>query len=150
MKDIDKGFKEAIKKLQALKSKTLQAGILANAGTNNETGTLIAEYACANEFGTKNIPARSFIGTTCDEQSKKWDAQIDKIIDKVIEGSSANVEQLIGLFGEQIIGDIKDTITYRDILPKLKEQTIKRKKSSKTLIDTGIMRNSINFEIVDK
>lgn len=149
MKDIDKGFKAAIQKLQALKGKTLQAGILASEGTNTKTGTLIAEYACYNEFGTKNIPARSFIGSTCDEQSKKWDAQIDKIVGKVIEDSSANVEQLIGLLGEQIVGDIKEKITS-NIPPPLSPPTIKRKKSSRTLIDTGIMRNSIKFEIIDK
>ena len=146
MKDIDKGFKETIKKWKALESKTLQVGILKDAGTN-KTGAFIADYACANEFGTKDIPARSFIGSTCDEQSKKWDAMIDKMIDD----PSYNEERLIGLLGEQIVADIKETITYRNILPKLSEQTIKRKKgSTKTLIDTGIMRNSIKFEIVDK
>jgi hypothetical protein len=147
MKDIDKGFKEAIKKLQALKGKTLQAGILASAGTNTKTGTLIAEYACYNEFGTKDIPARSFIGATCDEQSKKWEAMIDKMkIDP-----SCTAEELLGNLGAQIVGDIQDTITYRNILPKLEDPTIKRKKgSTKTLINTRIMCNSINFEIVDK
>jgi hypothetical protein len=146
MKDIDKGYKDAIKKLKALKGKTVQVGILKDAGTNKD-GTFIADYASANEFGTKDIPARSFIGSTCDEQSKKWDAKIDKMIND----PSYNAQELVGKLGAQIVGDIQDTITYRDILPKLSEQTIKRKKgSTKTLIDTGIMRSSIKFEIVDK
>lgn len=149
MKDIDKGFKEAIKKLQALKSKTLQAGILASAGTNNKTATLIAEYAHYNEFGTKNIPARSFIGSTFDEQNNGWFGKLDNIVDKVIENKVTNIDLEIGLLGERMVGDIKEKITS-NIPPALKLPTIKRKKSSKTLIDTGIMRNSIKFEIVDK
>lgn len=144
MKDIDKGFKDAIKKLKALKGKTLQVGILKDAGTN-EDGTFIADYASANEFGTKDIPARSFIGSTCDEQSKKWDAMIDKMIDD----PSYNAEELIGLLGEQIVADIKEKIDS-NIPPPLSPATIKRKNSSRTLIDTGIMKNSINYEIKAK
>jgi hypothetical protein len=145
MKDIDKGFKEAIKKLQALAGKTLQVGILSDAGVNEKTGTLIAEYAYANEFGTKDIPARSFIGSTCDEQFQKWDAMVDKMkIDP-----SYSVERLLGTLGEQVVGDIKEKIGS-NIQPSNSDATIAKKKSSRTLIDTGIMRRAIKYKIVDK
>lgn len=152
MKDIDKGYKDAIKKLQALAGKTLKVGILSDAGVNEktETGTLIAEYACYNEFGTKDIPARSFIGSTCDEQSKKWDAMVDKMkIDP-----SYSVERLLGTLGAQMVGDIQEKIGS-NVSPENRPSTIYRKTKGKmtkttTLIDTGVMRKSINFEIVDK
>lgn len=145
MKDIDKGFKEAIKKLQALKNKTLQVGILSDAGVNEKTGTLIADYAYANEYGTKDIPARSFIGSTCDEQFQKWDAMVDQMK----FDPSYSVERLLGTLGTQMAGDIRDKIGS-NVPPPLSPATIERKKSSKTLIDTGVMRKSIKYKIVDK
>lgn len=145
MKDIDKGFKEAIKKLQVLAGKTLQVGILSDAGVNEKTGTLIAEYAYYNEYGTKDIPARSFIRSTCDEQSKKWDAMVDQMK----FDPSYSVERLLGTLGTQMAGDIRDKIGS-NVPPPLSPATIKRKKSSKTLIDTGVMRKSIKYKIVDK
>lgn len=155
MKDIDKGFKEVIKKLQALNAKTLQVGILSDAGVNEKTGTLIAEYACINEVGgyTENgaeIPARSFIGSTCDEQFQKWDAMVDKM--KIDPSYSA--EKLLETLGAQIVGDIKEKIGS-NIAPENAPLTIARKTRGKggkttTLIDTGIMRNAINYEIIDK
>ena len=147
MKDIDKGFKEAIKKLQTLKNKTLQAGILKDTGTNE--GVYIADYASWNEYGTEDIPARPFVGSTCDEQSSKWNGVIDKIIDKILVDPSTDVERLINLLGEQVVGDIKEKIA-NNIPPPNTEGTIRRKKSTKTLIDTGVMRNAITFEIIGK
>lgn len=154
MKDIDKGYKDVIKKLQMLQSKTLQAGIFSDAGVNEKTGTLIADYAHYNEFGTKHIPARSFIGSTCDEQSKKWEAMKDEIVDKIIDDPSSNVGRLIGLLGEQVVADIKEKITS-DISPENRPSTIYRKTKGKggkttTLIDTGNMRDAIKYKIVDK
>ncbi len=154
MKDIDKGFKDIIKKLQALKGKTLKAGILSDAGVNKKTGALIADYASINEFGgyTEDgvkIPERSFIRSTCNEQSKKWEAMKDKIVDKIIDDPSSNVERLIGLLGEQVVGDIKEKI-LSNVPPELSDYTKARKGSTRSLVDTNNMLNSIDFEIVDK
>ena len=148
MKDTDKGFKNIFKKLQELKNKTLQAGILKDAGTN-EKGTYIADYASYNEFGTINMPARPFLSSTFDEQSEKWQSTTGKIIDNIIDGDPTIIDNLIGLLGEQVVGDIKEKIDS-NVPPPLSPATIKRKKSTRTLIDTGIMRNSIKYEIVDK
>ena len=67
----------------------------------------------------------------------------------MIDDPSYNAEELIGLLGEQIVADIKEKIDS-NIPPLLSPATIKRKKSTKTLIDTGIMKNSINYEIKGK
>lgn len=155
MKDIDKGFKEAIKKLQALKGKTLQVGILSDAGVNEKTGTLIADYASINEFGgyTEDgvkIPERSFIRSTCDEQFQKWDAMVDQMkLDP-----SYSVERLLGMVGAQMVGDIQEKIGS-NVSPENAPLTIYIKTKGKmtkttTLIDTGVMRKSIKYKIVDK
>lgn len=155
MKDIDRGYKDVIKKLQMLQSKTLQVGILSDAGVNEKTGTLIAEYASINEIGGyteegAEIPARSFIGSTCDEQFKKWDMQADKMT----YDPSYSVEQLLGTLGAQMVGDIQEKISS-NVTPKNAQSTIDRKTRGKggkttTLIDTTVMRNAIKYKIVDK
>ncbi len=151
MKDKDLGYKNIIKEFKSYKNKTIQAGILSSAGTNDETGTLIAEYAAYNEYGTKDVPARPFMSMTFDEKNSNWVKSLDSILEKLVNGGNVDIKKGISLIGEQMVTDIKETITNRDILPKLKPKTIKGKKgSTKTLIDSGNMRKAINFEIVDK
>lgn len=149
MKDKDLGYKDIIKQLKSLKNKSIEAGVLSNAGDNQETGTLIAEYAYYNEYGTKHIPARPFMSMTFDEQNSNWVKSLDSILEKLVNNNNVDIEKSISLVGEQVVNDIKEKITS-NIPPALKTSTIKRKKSSKTLIDTGNMRDSINFKIVDK
>ena len=43
-----------------------------------------AEYASYNEFGTRNIPARSFLRST-------WDEEIDKIVDDLEDDVFNNI-----------------------------------------------------------
>jgi len=42
---------------------------------------------------------------------------------------------------------IQRTIKGRDILPKLADSTIAAKGSTKTLVDTGVMVNSVTYTI---
>jgi hypothetical protein len=148
MKDRDFGFSQILKSLKALKNKQLHVGILEGSG-DNENGELIADYACANEYGTEHIPARSFMRSTFDEKNTDWNKALNGVAERVVGGESIDVERAVGLVGEQVVNDIKEKISS-NVPPPLKEATRARKKSSKTLIDTGIMHNSINFKIVDK
>lgn len=150
MRIVDKNFNLAkIKKtLLALKKKELQVGIFDDAGVNEETGGRIVDYAIANEYGTSKIDSRSFMRSTADEQREKWSGLLDKIVVDVTKGDF-EVERKIGLVGEQMVNDIKEKISS-NVPPPLKASTIKRKGSSRTLIDTGIMRSSITFRLTDK
>lgn len=150
MKVTDKNFNlEKIKKtLLALKKKELQVGIFEDSGVNPDTGGRIVDYAIANEYGTSKIPERPFMRSTADEEAKKWSALMDKIVEDVTKGDF-EFERKIGLVGEQMVSDIKEKISS-NVPPPLKPATVKRKGSSRTLIDTGNMRNSITFRITDK
>jgi hypothetical protein len=148
MKDRDFGFSEILKRLKALKNKQLHVGILEGSG-DNEDGQLIAGYAYSNEYGTEHIPARSFMRSTFDEKNADWNKALNGVVEQVASGESIDVQRAVGLVGEQVASDIKDKISS-NVPPPLKEATRVKKKSSKTLVDTGIMRNSINFKIVDK
>lgn len=146
IKDTDKGFLAIKKALLSLRKKEIKVGIHEGAGENAKTGTLIVDYAIANEYGTSRIPERSFMRSTYDEKEKEWNKALDKIVGGVIEGDVSNIEQKISFVGVQIVNDIKEKIDS-NIPPSLSEATIKRKGSSKTLIDTGIMRASITYKI---
>jgi hypothetical protein len=153
MKDTDKSFKLLIKKLQTLGKKTVRAGIL-NTSETNADGELIATYAIANEFGTRDIPARSFMGSTADEQSAKWETSANDIINKLLIDDAFNPDRSIGILGEMMVGDIKEKIAS-NISPRNAQSTIARKTKGKggkttTLIDTGLLRNSIHFEVIEK
>ena len=148
MKVTDKNFNlEKIKKtLLALKKKELQVGIFPDA--IDDKGGRIVDYAIANEYGTSKIPERPFMRSTADEKQENWSALMDKIVEGVTKGD-LEVERKIGLLGEQMVNDIKEKISS-NVPPPLNPATIKRKGSSRTLIDTGNMRNSITFKITDK
>lgn len=142
--DKDIGYQSFIKRVKGLKGKVLKVGILKDAG-NNKDGKSIAEYAIANEYGTKNIPSRSFMRSTANEQKGKWDKMIDKYF-KESDLSDQEANSYIMRLGEMIANDIKLKISS-NVPPPNAQSTVAKKKSSKTLIDTGLMRSSINYEI---
>ena len=146
IKDTDRGFLAIKKALLSLRKKEIKVGIHEGAGKNEKTGTLIVDYALANEYGTSKIPERSFMRSTYDEKQQEWNKTLDKIVGNITEGNISNIEQKINSVGVQIVNDIKEKIDS-NIPPALSEATIRRKGSSRTLIDTGIMRASITYKI---
>ncbi len=148
MKDRDLGFKEILRQFKSLKKKRVQAGILRDAGKGEE-GDYIADYACYNEYGTSTIPARPFMSTTFDEKYEVWNKYVGGVVQSLLRGENIDLERSMLLLGERMVCDIKEKIAS-NVLPPLAASTRARKKSSKTLIDTGIMRNSINFEVLSR
>ena len=146
IKDTDKGFLAIKKALLSLRKKEIKVGIHEGAGKNAKTGTLIVDYATANEYGTSRIPERSFMRSTVDEKQQEWNKALDRIVGSITEGDISNIEQKISLVGKQIVNDIKEKIDS-NVPPPLSEATKKRKGSSRTLIDTGIMRASITYKV---
>ena len=146
IKDTDRGFLAIKKALLSLKKKEIKVGIHEGVGENTKTGTLIVDYAIANEYGTSKIPERSFMRSTYDEKQQEWNKTLDKIVGNITEGNINNIEQKINLVGVQVANDIKEKIDS-NIPPALSEATIRRKGSSRTLIDTGVMRASITYKI---
>lgn len=144
IKDIDRGWAAIKQNLQRGDKIEIAVGVHEGA-TNN--GLSIAEYATYNEFGTDKIPSRPFMRTAFDENKAKYVRAIDNIW-RAIASPKASVETLLGRLGVTASQDIHRTIKGRDFLPKLSERTIKAKKgSTKTLIDTGAMVNSIHHVI---
>ena len=131
----------------------VKAGILEGA-TNAETGEPVAPYAIYNEFGTSRIPARPFMRTVAKEKPKTWIG----IMVKHIRGRAKDQEvwkEALGLAGEQMKADIKDSIQNGNWTPNAPATVRAKARKGKTepdhpLMDTGSMLGAVSYEVVDK
>ena len=141
--DKDLGMRKIMAEFRNANKAELIVGVLES--SKNDEGFNIAEYAAANEFGTDKIPERPFMRTAFDENKPGYIRYMEKIVKQMGQEAFAKMVTTLGLKAEK---DIQKTITGRDFLPKLADSTIKAKKgSSKTLVDTGAMLNSIKHII---
>lgn len=113
-------------------------------GEKSEPATM-AEVAFYNEFGTEDIPERSFLRSTVDENNRKYAKLYEQLMGKVMEGK-LSVERAMGLLGEKARSDVRKTIRS-SVPPPNAPATLARKKSTKTLVDTGQLSQSITYEV---
>jgi len=141
--DKDLGMKKIMAEFEKANKTELIVGVLE--GSKNGEGFNIAEYAAANEYGTDKIPSRPFMRTAFDENKPGYIRYMNKMVKQIGQVAFAQMVTTLGLKAEK---DIQQTITGRDFLPKLADSTIKAKKgSSKTLVDSSAMVNSIKHLI---
>ncbi len=128
---------------QFKKIKGARAGYITKAFYPN--GLEVAENALIQEYGTERIPPRPFLRKTLKKQ-KEWAKYVKENFDA--NGDSPNqLEKVAHTVGLMMQTDIQDSI-MSNIPPPNAESTIKQKGSSKTLIDTGLLRNSVHNEVI--
>lgn len=132
-------------KREFAKAATLEVAVGVNEGAGaNADGASIAEYATYNEYGTDKIPSRPSMRTAFDENVADVARDMDHHGAQVMTGA-ITTRQALTIIGQKHADRIKNTITGRDFLPKLADSTIAAKRgSTKTLVDTGAMVNSIH------
>jgi hypothetical protein len=108
-------------------------------------GTTTLEVAIWNEFGTTRIPERSFLRAWFDEHKDEARVLWTKLMRSVAMGTRSQ-EDAVNLFGLHCVGQIQDRIS-QSIPPPNADSTVKRKGSSTTLIDTGVLRSSITHSV---
>ena len=109
----------------------------------------IASIGLIQELGsiTLKIPARSFIKEPLNDNLTKKIKELSNINNKLYRLLLNNPNKLLdvlGLMGKNII---QDSFIHNDWLPN-SPITIQKKKSSKPLIDTGLLRKSIDYEVI--
>ena len=145
IKDINpKAFDQLRDRIKAEHSK-INVGI--PAGKNEADGTPVALIAAVHEFGSPSngITERPFLRTTIQENRGKYVQLNRRNLVSVMNGKMP-VIQALGQLGAVAASDVQATIARGGFAP-LKAATIKRKGSSKPLIDTGQLRQSITWEI---
>ncbi|USK71759.1 hypothetical protein [Peribacillus asahii] len=93
-----------------------------------------------------NIPERSFIRSTFDENERDWSEFIEDQIEKLLS-LEITAEQLFERLGALIVGEIQKKMT--DIrTPANAALTVANKGSSNPLIDTGELRRHVTWKVV--
>ena len=146
------------KELKKLTEKEVRFGFFADtnrpAALRKSDGTIedspdvtILDVAMWNELGTVNSPPRPFMRMSIDENKAKINAFCANEARKISQGGTA--EQALKSIGVFAKGLVQEKIKDGTFVPNA-PSTIARKGSDKPLIDTGRMRQSVNFVIKDK
>lgn len=107
----------------------------------------LVDVALWNEFGTKNSPSRPFLRQSVDDNLGLINYYCKKLVKDFKNGAPADyLLNSCGKFGKKLIQEKIKSGNFSPNAPS----TIKKKGSNKPLIDTGHMRNSVNFVIQEK
>lgn len=97
---------------------------------------------------TIQIPERSFLRSTFAKEKENLGSLTYKVFKQALKGD-VSAHDAYKSIGAYMSNQVKETMTDGDLTP-LKPETIKRKGSSKPLIDTGQLRASITYEVRDE
>lgn len=129
--------------LQQLAQLEIQVGF--QSGENPyDDGADLAEVAAFNEYGDSNTPARPFMRQSFENHEDELHAACNDVNAKLANGVSARAAlEPLGVFCK---GLVQNEIKEGGFAPN-SPATIKRKGSDQPLIDTGHMRQSVNYVI---
>lgn len=146
--DKDRGFARILANIFSnAKESYVTIGIHQEQGEQAHGDFTVAQIAAVHEYGSEDgkIPQRSFIRDTHDlnlRANRQWMKQVQA---RVLKGELTQ-HQALTLMGEVGARQMTSRINL-GIPPGLKPATIKRKKSSKPLIDSGQLKGSISFKV---
>lgn len=150
IQDIDHGYRHLFKEVVNNRLRLVaEVGVLGAkaAATRGAGGETNADIASKHEFGVPGrIPKRSFIGGWFDENKQDNAVFAKKLARERLLGRS-NINRSLQLMGARSVGGIQKRMS-RGIGPANSPSTIARKGSSKPLIDTGFLRSSIAYRVV--
>lgn len=146
VKENSKILKQLARELRALDAGAVDVGLLGGKRHEKVPEMTVAEIATVHEFGSDNghIPERPFIRQTLREHNNYVEL-LARESRKFMNDQQSNATMLFKI-GETVRGDIVQQITTGTFTP-LAESTIKAKGSTSPLIDSGFMRNSIEWRV---
>ena len=109
-------------------------------GSIRNTDQPLAVIAAIHEFGLGDMPQRSFLRSAYDENLPMIDKMIQRVANGAVFGLGTNAA--LNQLGNVVQGMVQRKIVDGPFVPN-SPATIKRKKSSRPLIDTGHLRQSI-------
>lgn len=116
-------------------------------GSVRNTDQPLAVIAAIHEFGLGDMPQRSFLRSAYDENLPMIDKMIQRVANGAVFGLGTNAA--LNQLGNVVQGMVQRKIVDGPFVPN-SPATIKRKKSSRPLIDTGHLRQSIRYVIERK
>lgn len=116
-------------------------------GSIRNTDQPLAVIAAIHEFGLGDMPQRSFLRSAYDENLPMIDKMIQRVANGAVFGLGTNAA--LNQLGNVVQGMVQRKIVDGPFVPN-SPATIKRKKSSRPLIDAGHLRQSIRYVIERK
>jgi len=136
----DLGFNALMKRLQRMAVSSLTVGVHEDAG-ETEDGLTTAQVAGFQEFGTINVPERSFLRSTLDTEETQIAGVIKDVSKRVISNRRRlGSRRALGIIGLDITRRIQARIRG-GIPPALVSR------QGTPLIDTGQLIQSITFKV---
>lgn len=147
----DRIWKQIKRRLRTLDRLSLQVGIVQGKGAEEatESGATLAEIGAVHEFGTKDgrIPERSFIRRTLEAKRARINDTFRRAAGAIVE-NRISVDDALNQLGSYVAGEIQATIkTGPHIPPPLSPATVAAKGSSRPLVDTGRLAQSISWRV---
>ncbi len=143
--DRDMGYRALVDTIFKFGKPKILVGVLERDGSLDHGGEMtVADIATINEYGL-GVPERSFLRAWFDDNQYRAQEALRLLFISVIEGKKTK-EQALELFGLWVQGEIQKKIAS-GIEPANAQSTIARKGSTKTLIENGILRSSISYDI---
>ena len=135
--------KRFLSEIKKLTESVIHVGFQADQ-SHYENGTDLVDVAAYNEFGASDIPARPFMKQSFENHEPELKAACTAAYQKVSAGGTA--EQALKELGAFAKGLIQEEIANGSFEPNA-PSTIRKKGSERPLIDTGFMRQSVNYVI---
>lgn len=143
--------KQFYKAIEELKKLQLRVGYQrGKAKKTDESGKEVdyCDIALFNELGTSNgIPSRPFLRDSVDTNADRINGAAKACLQEITKGATA--ESILKKLGSMQKGLVQQTIVDGSFAPN-KPSTVRRKKSDKPLIDSGGMRERVDFIICKK
>ena len=112
-------------------------------------GRTILQNGATHEYGAGPIPQRSFLRTPFAIKRKRLNEAIAKQFEAIANGQKVDIALgRIGVLATNVSKGAFTSLGYGEWNP-ITGETARRKGSSQTLIDTGILRSSITWVIRD-
>lgn len=150
VREKDYGFEKITQELEKFKGAVVKAGILSSSGENKNEVSIV-QYATWNENGVMSksgkwkIPPRPFIKMWAELNQKQTQNVLTRLYGEVAVGH-ITADEALNRLGKYAKSGIQHFIRTHQFKPNA-PYTIKKKGSSQPLIDTGAMRDAVNFEV---
>lgn len=142
--DTDKGYAKLLKQLRDINAPGVYVGVRAEAGSD------MVIIAASNEFGTADghVPERSYLRSTVDDGQSEVADDLQKALTEAVDGTR-DIRTGLERVGAKWVGKVQDKIKSHPGPPNA-PSTIARKGADATLVDTGRLRQSIDYELRDE
>lgn len=146
-------WREIVAQVKAMDGIRIRVGVLSSKGGSAEAAEgaslSLVDLAAIHEFGTEDgkIPERSFIRDTFTFYQSQLTKFQHKLVTQICTGkmSAATAGGLLGTWGAN---QVRQYIRSGGQLAPLAPSTIEAKGSSKPLVDTGQLINSVVYDVV--